>query len=208
MIMRTTSESRKPAFCNEVILILKMYGNVLFRNNILSRYMKASILLYALQDMQIKDISLRVKLSRNRVSEWINKATLLAALLNQIAVERPDELEYYVVKMLDDKPKRGRNLQYSAETRAQIIKVACNAPKDYGITASHWSYTLLRTVLIDLNIINENTSISTIYRILNSFSLKPHKSQYWLHSADKDEDPINYRIKLFEISGLYITIPG
>ena len=64
-----------------------------------------------------------VKLSRNRVSEWINKATLWAAFLNQIAVERPDELEYYVVKMLDDKPKRGRNLQYSAETRAQIIKL-------------------------------------------------------------------------------------
>jgi len=35
--------------------------------------------------------------------------------------------------------------------------------------------------------------------------VRPHKSRYWLHSSEKDEDPIGFKLKIQEINGLYFA---
>ena len=83
--------------------------------------------------------------------------------------------------------------------------MACNNPEDYEIIRSQWSLSTLKIALVQEGIVSQAIGLSTLNRILNSFDLKPHKSQYWLHSADKYEDPIRIKIMLQEINGLYHT---
>ena len=203
--MRTTAESRRPMFCDDVINIFKKYASMVFRSNTVARYQRAMIILMAIDEESIARISERVKLSRNRISAWIQKAACWATLLNDAASKVPEQLEEFVLAFLADAPRKGTPSKYGASVRAMIVRVACNNPKDYDIIRSHWSLSTLKQAIVKLGIVNEAISISTINRILNECELRPHKSQYWLHSADKDEDPIRFRIKIQEINSLYHT---
>ena len=204
--MRTSANSRIPEYSEKTLQILKHYGCMVLRHNTLCHWQRASIILGAVNGEAIVDIAKRIKLSRNRVSAWIQRAISWATTLNFISENKPELLEDAVLIMLNDKPRKGAPPVYSPAVRAQVIRVACNNPKDYGLIRSHWSLTALKSVLVKHGIVhNEAIGLSTIHRILEDFDLHPHKSQYWLHSADKDEDPVRFRIMISEINSLYIT---
>ena len=203
--MRTTTQSRIPPLSDAVIDILKNYASPLWRSNTLAQYTRSRVILLAINQVPITQISQRVSLSRNRVSFWIQKATQMASLLNDVAVNVPDKLDMFVRVLLNDAAKKGAPPRYTPAIRAMIVRVACNNPKDYNIIRSHWSLPTLKMALVDRGIVSETIGLSTLYRILSDFELRPHKNQYWLHSADKDVDPIRFRIMVQEINALYHT---
>ena len=205
--MRTSAKSRIPAFSQPVVSILQEYGigYAACRYTPLFQYTRSRIILLAMDGMQIQEISRIVRLSRNRVSNWIQRALKTVNLLNEISLKAPDMLRYFVDMMLADRPRSGAPRVYDAVTRASIVRVACNNPADYGLTRSHWSLPALKVALVEAKIVDDRMSCATLNRILNGNDLKPHKNQYWLHSSEEDEDPITFKIKVQEISGLHLT---
>lgn len=201
--MRTSASSRIPALNENVVDVLKRYATPAFRTNYLYRYQRSNIILHAISGTPIIQIAEKVMLSRNRVSDWINRALEWTELLNEMAECAPDVLEDGVLRMLDDKARPGVPPTYSAVQRMQIIRVACNHPKDYGFIRKEWSFPVLKMALVQLKIVPESIGLSTLFRILNEFDLRPYKSQYWLHSADLDEDWIRFNIMVSEINSLY-----
>ena len=204
--MRTSAISRIPPLNPKVVNTLKRYASQKYKTNSFYRFQRSRIILYAIEGYSINWIAEKTELSRNRVSAWIKKAHEWAEVLNETALEMSDKLlDDCVQRMLQDKPRSGAPPTYSVATRIQIIRVACNLPKDYGFIRSHWSLPVLKRVLIDRGIVDELIHTSTLWRILNEFDLHPHKSRYWLHSKDKDEDPIRFNIMISEINSLYQT---
>ena len=165
---------------------------------------RASIILLSADGVTIKEISKQVNLSRNNVAHWRKKFIEHNDVLLQIAESDRKLLKKKLVSILSDLPRSGAPSTFSTVQKAQIIKLACNHPRDYGYMDSQWNLKLLCRVAIEQKICG-NISPSTIYRILDASALHPHKSQYWLHSKEKDEDPIFYILKVQRINGLYFT---
>jgi transposase len=93
---------------------------------------------------------------------------------------------------LSDLPRSGKPLKYSALEKVSVTARACSPAPD-GCTG--WSQRRLAEVT--------GLSKSTVNRILNQASLKPHKTEYW---CGKSPDP-EFEVKQAAIVGLYISPP-
>lgn len=140
-----------------------------------SRYvLRAKIILLSDKGMTFTEIKSATDCNHNTVNKW-----------------RKRYLEYGL-NGLDDKPRPGRVPVYTAEEKANVLKVACSKP-EAGYTK--WSQQR----------ISEKTGISKshVNRILKEASLKPHKTEYW---CGKSNDP-EFEEKMVNIIGLYMNPP-
>ncbi|MEN9360887.1 MAG: hypothetical protein RL095_2422 [Verrucomicrobiota bacterium] len=103
-------------------------------------------------------------------------------------------------KALRDKPRCGAPAAFTAEQVAAIIKIACEQPKTYGLPFSRWNHELLRETVIAQKIVAD-ISASHIGKILRRAEVKPHRSKYWLNSADRGTPEFEPRCK--EVIKLY-----
>ena len=165
---------------------------------------RARIILLSADGMQIQEICDHVDLSRNVVAKWRKKFIENNDYLLEISDSDPKLLKEKIETILDDLPRSGTPPTFSDVQKAQIIKMACNSPNDYGYKDSHWNIKLLCRVAVEQKICS-SISPATMHRVLDASAFHPHKSQYWLHSKEKDEDPISYIIKTQHIIGLYST---
>jgi hypothetical protein len=62
--------------------------------------------------------------------------------------------------------------------RAQIERVACTEPAEYGLELTRWDCRSLQQVVIEQAIV-DTIHYTTVARILASASLQPHRSRYW-----------------------------
>ena len=175
-----------------------------FRNGRTKQYrlvQRAKIVLLAIKGMSNRMISSEVGLHYNIVGIWRRRFAESVDRLSKVAQKRPEHLAAEIEKVLSDIPRNGRPPLFGADFRASIVGMACNKPEDYGFELSHWSLPVLRKAIITKGIV-QSISCATINRILNENELKPHKSRYWLHSTEKDEEPENYKRKIHEINQL------
>jgi len=96
------------------------------------------------------------------------------------------------IEGLKDKSRRGRPAIITPEERVQVMALACTEPDD---GSNHWSARKLADA--------SGLSKSTVHRILNEASLKPHKTDYW---CGKSPDP-EFTEKQTSILGLYLSPP-
>lgn len=102
------------------------------------------------------------------------------------------------ITTLDDRPRSGRPARVPTEIRCELIKLACNRPRDARTT---WSLSALRAALArDAGWV---LSRSEIGRILRNGQLRPHRYRLWLHSPDPDFAP-----KVRRICDLYLRPPA
>jgi transposase len=156
--------------------IEKKYLISLSRSQVIeSRYVvRAKIILLTEQDLKIEEIMQLTNSSRCTVNKWRNRF-----------------LEFRI-EGLNDKPRPGRVPIYSAEEKANVIKVACSKPED-GYTT--WSQDRIAK--------ETGISKSHVNRILKESSIKPHKTKYW---CGRSEDP-EFQEKMVNIIGLYMDPP-
>ena len=111
----------------------------------------------------------------------------------------------YLAKGIDglkDEFRSGRPSKLTVIQRAEIIAIACDFPRNYGVdTYDTWTIEEL-TKVANREVEGVNTSTSSVYRTLNKNELKPHKTQAWLHSKDPE-----FKEKTNEIVDLYINPP-
>lgn len=67
--------------------------------------------------------------------------------------------------VLDDADRPGAPPTFSAEQVAQIIKIACEPPKDHGVPVTHWTPRELAAVVIARGIV-ESISERQVGRFL------------------------------------------
>ena len=167
-------------------------------------WQRANIILDVLKGIIDIEVALLYDVSRNLVMRWRNRFLDALPDLNHIAQKKPEILAMKVQSVLSDNMRSGRPPVFNAVSRSFIIGIACNNPIDYGFVRSHWSLPILRKAIIGKEIVS-SISCSTINRILSEVELKPHKNRYWLHSAEKGENPFTYKQKIQEINGIYFT---
>lgn len=135
---------------------------------------RAQVILCASAGIRLKDISKQVGLSWQNCLKWRRRFV-------------KDRLEG-----LRDATRRGRPAVITPGERVSVMALACTAPDD---GSNQWSTRKLSDAC--------GFSKSTVHRILNEASLKPHKIEHW---CGKSPDP-EFAQKQAEIVGLYMSPP-
>lgn len=165
---------------------------------------RSLIQIYAAQGKSNKEIAELVELHHSHVGKWRTRFIEGLDRLKTIETEYPDRLRKEICLLLSDNQRSGAPPTYSQIQRDEIIKIACNYPRDFGYEGSQWFYRLL-TEAVRVSVKGcEKISVSTVRDILVKNKLRPFKSHYWMHSKELDEDPEEYFRKLKEAHGIYL----
>lgn len=134
-----------------------------------------TLLLYH-QSVSISEIERQVNLSRPSIYKCIDKT-----LAGGIAVG------------LKDKYHRPKKPVITDEAKLWVINLACTKPKDHGYAAEMWSYSSMAGHIREHAVRLGHECLSkavkaTVYRILKSHPIQPHKMNYYLEKRDPDFD--------------------
>jgi putative transposase len=135
---------------------------------------RAQVILLSAEGLTLKEISSRSGLNETNCLKWRKR----------FVEDR--------VEGLKDAPRKGRPPVITPWQRAQVIRLACERPFN-GSNA--WSTRELARVT--------GLGSTTVHRILNEASLKPHKVHHW---CGKSPDP-EFESKQTAIIGLYLNPP-
>lgn len=202
--MRLTREARIPVLTDAIRDELIKRTIAMYRENTLWLSQRAMAVLLSADDVPVLQISQRIHLSRNQVTTWRKRFMEYLPFLKEVEKSEPWLLPDYIELALSDEERDGRPCSYTIDQYSMILKIACNDPRDYGLELSHWSLPALRRTIIKEGIVDA-ISIPTLCRFLRRVEVHPNRNRYWLHSTEKDEDPIGYKLKIQEINGLYFT---
>jgi transposase len=135
---------------------------------------RAQVILHAAAGKSLKEIGAKVGLSWQACLKW--RKRFLGKGIEGIG----------------DLPRSGKPLEISPEKRVEVMALACTTPDD---GSSQWSTRKLADA--------SGFSKSTVHRILNEASLKPHKIDYWCGNSPDPE----FSEKQAAIIGLYLSPP-
>ena len=135
---------------------------------------RAQVILLSAEGLTLEHISAHSGLNRTNCLKWRRR----------FAAEGLDGLK--------DKPRKGRPASITPWQRAQVVRLACERP---FTGANAWSRRELARVT--------GLGSTTVHRILEGASLKPHKVHHW---CGKSPDP-EFEPKQTAIIGLYLNPP-
>ncbi len=102
---------------------------------------------------------------------------------------------------LRDASRSGRPATVSSEQRAEVVRLACERPKDNKTKFRDlWTFSSLRDAVESK--LGLRLSRSEVWRILQLRGVRPHRMVGWLHSSD----PL-FREKVAPICKLYVEPP-
>ncbi len=141
-----------------------------------ARVNRAKILLSYSQNESINSIAKKHHVSRPTVEKCVDKA-----LIGGIEVA------------LTDLRRKGCPPSITAESKIWVINLACQKPKDIGYASELWTISQLASHVRKKCKIEGHSCLvkaakSTIFRILNEASIKPHKIKYYLEKRDPEFD--------------------
>ena len=118
---------------------------------------RAQLILYAASSMTNTEISLLLKLTRNRVRLWRNRFNDAVRALNQAESENmnDEELRRKILLVLMDEQRRGSPGKFSLEEIVQIVALACELPATSGLPVTHWTPTELARESVIRGIVTE-----------------------------------------------------
>jgi len=135
---------------------------------------RAQVILMSVEGLTLEEIGVRSGLNRTNCLKWRKR----------FAAEGLDGLK--------DRPRKGRPPSITSWQRAQVVRLACERP---STGANAWSRRELARVT--------GLGSTTVHRILEGASLKPHKVHHW---CGKSPDP-EFEPKQTAIIGLYLNPP-
>jgi len=135
---------------------------------------RAQVILKSAEGLTLEEIGVRSGLNRTNCLKWRKR----------FAAEGLDGLK--------DRPRKGRPPSITPWQRAQVVRLACERP---STGANAWSRRELARVT--------GLGSTTVHRILEGASLKPHKVHHW---CGKSPDP-EFEPKQTAIIGLYLNPP-
>ena len=150
---------------------------------------RAAILLKCADGQLITSIQEELNISRPSIYKCLNKA--LAA---------------GVETALKDKYHRSREPSITAEAKLWVVNLACTKPTDHGYAAEMWTLSHLAKHARKYGPDTGHQCLrkaakATIFRILKSQPLQPHKVHYYLERRDKEFDK-----KMHEVLVVYSEV--
>ena len=200
--MRKYNKAKNTPMHHKIFRVLNQFANSTVIDHVL--WQRANIILAVVSGTIDQKAGMLYGVSRNVAGRWRKRFINSLPILNRIARKRPEALAANIRAVLSDNSRSGRPPVFDTVCRSFIIGIACHNPSDYGFVRSHWSLPVLRKAVLAKKVVS-SISCATINRILNEVELKPHKNRYWLHSAEKGENPFTYKQKIQEINGIYFT---
>ena len=146
------------------------------RTEAAGRVLRASILLRYDAGDTVSEIARSLRTNRPRVERCVSKA-----------------LELGVAQALADLPGRGRRPAMTPESRAWVVSLACQKPKDLGYAQELWTTRLLAQHIRKQCAAAGHPSLSrlgrgTVSKILSANQVRPHRIQYYLERRDPEFD--------------------
>jgi transposase len=135
---------------------------------------RSKVLLLYHSNVSISEIERQVGLSRPSIYKCIDKA-----LAGGIAVG------------LKDKYHSPKEPVITEDAKLWVVNLACTKPKEHGYAAEMWSYSSLAKHTREHAPASGHECLSkavkaTIYRILKSHPIQPHKMNYYLEKRDPE----------------------
>jgi transposase len=150
---------------------------------------RARIVLLANEEgMSNRDIAGRLGTTKGKITLWTKRW-----------IERALEP---IRERLSDLPRSGAPETITPEQWCRVVALACESPQAYGRPITHWSSRELAAEAVGQGIV-EHLSAGHLRRVLDTKTLQPHRSRYWLNAkpdARKDE-------RIADICTLYREAP-
>lgn len=114
--------------------------------------------------------------------EWQNAAIARRLGCSVNTVQRWRQ-RWQTTDLLSDAPRAGTQPSFTPLQRAQVVALACSAPRQHGKAWRRWSGEKLAQVAVEQQIV-EAISPGTIRRWLRADKIKPWRYHSWQHSTD------------------------
>ncbi|MHB1127964.1 MAG: IS630 family transposase [Bacillota bacterium] len=101
--------------------------------------------------------------------------------------------EFGIHAALDDLKRTGKPKQFTSEAKAWILCIACQKPKDLGLSYELWTVRFLAQYIREHAVSQGHPSAarivgSTITKLFNAQQVQPHKVTYYVERRDPDFD--------------------
>lgn len=124
----------------------------------------------------------QILLLAHRHPEWQNAAIAQRVGCSVTTVKRWRQ-RWQTTDALHDAPRAGTRRTFTPLQRAQVVALACSAPRQYGQPWQRWSGEKLAQVVVKQQIVAA-IAPSTIRRWLRADKIKPWRYHSWQHSTD------------------------
>ena len=116
------------------------------------------------------------------------------ALLRMEFTENGAAFRRAIIACLSDAPRSGCPGTFTAEQIVGLIGIACERPEDSGRPVTSWTASELADECAKRGLIKA-ISESHVSRILREVDLKPHRSQYWCNTTEKDPELFQQQVE-------------
>ncbi len=124
----------------------------------------------------------RLLLFAFRYPEWAN-AAIARRLHCRVTTVKRWRQRWQCTDSLRDAPRAGTRRTFTPVQRAQIVALACSAPRQYGKPWQRWSGEKLAQVAVEQQIV-ERIAPGTMRSWLWADKIKPWRYHSWQHSTD------------------------
>jgi transposase len=124
----------------------------------------------------------QILLLAHRHPEWQN-ATIARQVGCHVNTVNQWRQRWQTTGALHDALRTGTRRTFTPLQRAQVVALACSAPRQYGKPWQRWSGEKLAAVAVEQHI-GAGIAPGTIRRWLRAATSKPWRSQSWQHSTD------------------------
>ncbi|MEM9196133.1 MAG: helix-turn-helix domain-containing protein [Myxococcota bacterium] len=109
------------------------------------RVCRAQIILACAEGLTNVAVAEKLQVHEQRVRRWRGRWFAAAERLAEAedGGANPKEVRELVLSVLDDSPRPGTPVKFSAEQVTQLIALACEPPEDSGLPVTHWTPTEL-----------------------------------------------------------------
>jgi transposase len=167
---------------------------------------RAAIILLAFEGKLNIEISRHLGIGKRQVGLWrLRWQQSFDALVAIECRENDAVLRSVIEEVLSDAPRTGCKGKLSAEQVTQIVALACEPPSQSGRPIDNWTRRELTDEIVIRKIV-PSISTSHVGRLLDQMDLKPHKSNYWLHT--KEKDPEVFKQQVAEVCQTYLSAPS
>lgn len=167
--------------------------------------MRAMIILMAFQKLNNQTIASRLGLFRKTVGLWRRRWQYsFAALLQMQFVESDAGFRRAIIECLSDAPRTGSPGKFTAQQIVGFISIACEPPELSGRPVTSWTGKELADEAQKRGLV-DSISVSHANCILRQVDLKPHKSQYWCNTTEKDRELFEQQVEV--VCQTYLDAP-
>ena len=166
---------------------------------------RARIVLLAYQKYTNQEIGVRLGLCAKTVGLWRRRwRDSFAALLRMQFEETDAAYRRAIIECLSDAPRRGSPGKFTAEQIVGLIGIACEPPEKSGRPVTRWTGNELADEAQKRKLV-DSISSSHVNRILREVDLKPHRSQYWCNTTEKDPELFAQQVEV--VCQTYLEAP-